>query len=293
MTQPPILQQFLAHYDRFAPRISGGTSAFFVIVASILLAKLVWALMPVPEGARWRPPPVSIDKSQQPKSTEPDLNAIVASHLFGEFTPPKVAAARPDNAPDTRLSLKLIGLIADTEPDLSRALIAASNGDEDTYAIGDQVLSGVELDRIYADRVILSRNGQYETLRLEKDAPSNAIGSVDSPRSNSPDASTTAMLGDIRSKILADPTKASSYLRVQPSTVNGQLRGYRIYPGREREAFKQLGLRPGDLVTAVNGVELNDPQNALQLLGDLSQASTVSVTIERGGQAQNLTVNFN
>ena len=80
---------------------------------------------------------------------------------------------------------------------------------------------------------------------------------------------------------------------MQPARIGGVMRGYRIYPGRNRGIFSTAGLRPGDLVTAVNGVELDDPAKSLQLLGDLSQASNLSVTIERGGNQQTINVNLN
>ena len=100
-------------------------------------------------------------------------------------------------------------------------------------------------------------------------------------------------LAEIREQLLADPAKAADYLRVQPARIGGEMRGYRIYPGRNRQLFSTAGLRPGDLVTGVNGVELDDPARALQLLGDLSSASELSVTIERGGNQQTINVNLN
>jgi len=99
-------------------------------------------------------------------------------------------------------------------------------------------------------------------------------------------------LARVRDEVLKDPAKASEYVRVQPANVGGQLKGYRIYPGRDRSAFTQAGLRPGDLVTSVNGVQLDDPAKALQLLSDLSQAGQVTLVVERGGQAQTISLNL-
>jgi general secretion pathway protein C len=65
-----------------------------------------------------------------------------------------------------------------------------------------------------------------------------------------------------------------------------------VYPGRDRAAFTSAGLRPGDLVVSVNGVQLDDPAKALQMLGDLSQAGQVNLVVERGGQTQNISINL-
>src|SRR3546814_5811557 len=101
------------------------------------------------------------------------------------------------------------------------------------------------------------------------------------------------MLSNIREEFLNDPSKASQYIRVQPANVDGQMNGFRVYPGRERGAFNQLGLRPGDLVTQVNGIQLDDSQKALQMLTELSKANSISLTVERGGQPQNFNVALN
>ncbi len=95
--------------------------------------------------------------------------------------------------------------------------------------------------------------------------------------------------------MLANPSKAQDYIRVQPApnpSGSGQL-GYRIYPGRDRSVFTAAGLRPGDVVSSINGVQLDDPSKSLQLLSDLSQANQVTLTVQRGGETQTVNVNLN
>ena len=67
-----------------------------------------------------------------------------------------------------------------------------------------------------------------------------------------------------------------------------------LYPiSSDRAIFTAAGLRPGDLVTEVNGIQLNDANTALQMLGQLSSATSLTVVVERGGQPQTVNVNFN
>jgi membrane-associated protease RseP (regulator of RpoE activity) len=53
----------------------------------------------------------------------------------------------------------------------------------------------------------------------------------------------------------------------------------------------QLGLRPGDLITAVNGTTLDDPARALEIMQTLSSSGSASVTVTRNGSS--LEVNLN
>lgn len=58
--------------------------------------------------------------------------------------------------------------------------------------------------------------------------------------------------------------------------------GVRIRPGRDPKAFAQFGLRPDDIVTAINGVSLANPENALNLYNQMRNAREASLTIRRG-----------
>jgi general secretion pathway protein C len=296
MSETLSLQRLAVWYERHGRLLPPAANLLLVIVLAWLLSQLVWALVPVPESARWQPPPPEPVTASVPGSRTANIDRLIAAELFGSPAAPAQESESVDEAPDTRLSLNLIGILAGDDRE-SRALIGKSDGEEKPYAIGDTVISGVTLRSIFADRVILSRAGKLETLRLNKDAPSSpqavAARNANAALVSTAGAETGQMLSQIREQIMSDPTKAANYLRVQPATVGGQQRGYRIYPGREREAFQQIGLRPGDLVTAVNGVQLDDNQKALQLLGDLSQANAVTLTIERGGQVQTLNLTLN
>jgi general secretion pathway protein C len=276
-------------YGRHLPALA---AALFAILIGRAVADLVWTLVPVPESARWQPPPAA---PAAPRSAEgPEAAAAASAGLFGRYQAPATGDANLLSAPDTPLNMTLIGLLADDREQYSRALIL-QNGEEGSYAVGDDVARGVTLQAIFPDRVILSRNGRLETLRLERDLPGTG-GDIAPPAvsmaEERPNQGGLPSMAQIRDEVLKDPGKASEYVRVQPANVGGQLKGYRVYPGKDRSAFTAAGLRPGDLVTSVNGVQLDDPAKALQMLGDLGQAGQVNLVVERGGQSQNISINL-
>jgi general secretion pathway protein C len=81
-------------------------------------------------------------------------------------------------------------------------------------------------------------------------------------------------------------------MRPQPVYANGKQTGYRVYPGRNRQAFLRLGLRPGDLVTAINGTPLDDPEHGQQIFNTLGATSEAHVTVQRNGQQQDVVLNL-
>lgn len=291
--------QFLAHAGRFHERyghwLAPAIRALLIVLIGWALARLVWSLAPMPESAQWRPAPVVADSAASARSGAVNIETIVSAKLFGVYQAP----ANPNQsalsqAPDTVLNLTLLGILAGSNEDNSRALIGQPSGEEAPYVIGQDVVSGVVLQAIFPDRVVLSRNGALETLRLDKDAPSTSTAPavVQAPADTSPGS--PQMLAQIREQILQDPSKAGEFIRVQPATgAAGGTKGYRVYPGKDRSIFSSAGLRPGDLVTAVNGLLLDDGQKALQILNDLKAASSATITLERGGQVQTLNISLN
>lgn len=85
-----------------------------------------------------------------------------------------------------------------------------------------------------------------------------------------------------------DRVNISAVIRPTPYFEYGEMMGYRVYPGTDRKQFVELGLRPGDLLTKIDGIPLVDPQRAMQEFEKLGDAEPVPVTVERDGLPEEL-----
>lgn len=249
-----------------------------VIVLAAQLANLLWRILASPDdGAQV---PLAGDPSAVPAI---DLASIVNAHLFGVAT----LSGDPAAAPATTANLVLAGTLAGDEPEQGWAIIGASAQAARVYATGATLPGGAKLAAVYPDRVILDRNGARESLAL----PRLTSGAGPAPVSYNPPGAQGASLADsVRELLVQEPAAVNEVMRPQPVFAGGQLRGYRVYPGRNRTQFAKLGLQPGDLVTAVNGAELTDPNRGLETLRGIGQGVAVTLTIDRNGQQQQLTV---
>jgi general secretion pathway protein C len=173
------------------------------------------------------------------------------------------------------------------DPEEALAIIAEKGGDEQVYAIGDAVPGNASLHSVHPDRVLLRRAGRLEALRLPR-----ADETSGGPRTASARRRVTAPLAtaSLREIIDRNSARITDVIRPQPVFRDGQQQGYRVYPGRERQQFAQLGLRPGDLITQINGMALDDPARGMEIFRGLGDATQVSVTLERNGQTEILTL---
>jgi general secretion pathway protein C len=269
-------------------------SLVLVVVIAWKLASIVWSLVP---GSATGDPviaPANPQAALAPADATADAQSIVAAHIFGEASPDdepiaQTAPAETDNLDDTRLTnLTLKGTVAATPSDRAVAIIADGRNEEEVYAIGDSVGSNATLHAVYADRVVLNENGVLTNLKLPREFPDAATTPT---RRNTTSVSRAARsTSSIQSVVAQNVSKLADVIRPTPYFVNGQQQGYRVYPGRNREQFSKLGLRPGDLIKEIDGQALNDPNQAMQIFESLNNADQVSVTVERNGQPQVLTL---
>ena len=101
-----------------------------------------------------------------------------------------------------------------------------------------------------------------------------------------------AALDRMRKLVNDDPGLISQIMRPQPVFAGGEMKGFRVYPGANRQAFARMGLRPGDMVTAINGTPLNDKDRAQEIFGTLASSTEARVTITRNGRQQELVLNI-
>jgi len=260
-------------------------SLMLVLAISYTMASLAWLLMPSGKSTHntsaLRISP-GMNNQSSANQSDAQVNTITRQHLFGEY---EQVATKQDtaDAPDTRLNLVLRGILADTPMENASAIISIGRrGEEMTYGIGDKV-SGASVKEIHADRVILERNGQFETLRMPKEFNSliNTSSATNSPapRMDTPGS----VIGEIRAKILRNPTSFGEYAIPVPYNENGRLRGYKLQPQGDRSLFDQLGLDPNDVILAVNGVPLNNPAKGITALRRLQRAKEIDLKVLRNG----------
>jgi general secretion pathway protein C len=91
-------------------------------------------------------------------------------HLFGiaQKDDKSPTGKQALEAPETNLNLSLLGVLFNPNPEASRAIIAEQGKSHKSYKVGDPLPRKATLHSIEAGRVILSRNGKHESLKLKK-----------------------------------------------------------------------------------------------------------------------------
>ncbi|USD37799.1 MULTISPECIES: type II secretion system protein GspC [Ferrimonas] len=268
------------------------------VYAIYIASQLTWMLVPETQeqAAVWRP---SVQQSGQ--SGALDLTPVQRLSLFGDVDkskesskPKPVDTSLITDAPKTTLRILLTGLVASSEQERGIAVIESA-GSQETYGIGDKIKStSASLHEVYADRAIIVNRGRYETLMLDGIEYSKTISEETKrlkTRSSEPrtqdmrnNNKVSAQLDAARTDLLTDPGKLTDYISISPVKADGGLKGYRLNPGKDRALFTDAGLKSGDLAVAINGYDLTQMSEAMQLLAELPELTEMAVMVEREGQ---------
>lgn len=256
----------------------------------------IWMLVPGDATGITVPLPDTLPASNASAPAITDVNAIADAHLFGVADAiqgePVLAVAPDDDLADTRLSnLTLNGTVASELPNYSVAIISDAGKDQKVYTIGDSIGNNTSLHAVYADRVVLNEDGVLTNLKLPrefKDVPVSGVRRATTSTRQRVQNSDT-----IQSVVTQNLTKLTDVIRPTPYRVQGQQVGFRVYPGRDRRQFAALGLRPGDIIKDIDGQALSDASQAMKIFQSLGTAEQVTVTIERNGQSESLTLQTN
>jgi general secretion pathway protein C len=298
-----------------------GVLALALIWLVVACTQIVWALLPsgdaVLPGQSEIVNPIQAVAEQQ-SGAGIDIDEMLSWHLLGQADAAAAVAVLvepvanqatgregiEDGASESRLDLRLRGIVASSSDGLGHAIIEHKSKQQ-LYAVEDKFpLSGrVSLAKVMRDRVVIDNKGTYELLLLFEDSPLSAqvpapvvgLGNDMTDRlqraiDKRGDKRATASAKSLRETLYKDPQSLAELVQVSAVRRDGVLQGYKVAPGANSAQFTQLGFRAGDMITSVNGIALDDPGNTVRLYQLMRSAEEAVFDLERDGEPLTVTV---
>ncbi len=273
---------------RSLPRPSPFALFFSVALLAFLvqLARLVWVIVtPVSPVGNWRP------------ATAVVLPLATRQALFSGFNPfMRVGAADQGPAIVTSLQLELFGILLNGSSGLGSAIIAGSDGVQNSYAVGEEIQPGVTLAGVAFDHVIISRGGTQERVYIDQSVPAEVVGSGASTNAVAPaNAAQPGPSGATVSGAGNPPRTAENlqkFVGLSPRTVNGKITGVVAEPKGDAAGYRAMGFLPGDIITSVNGRKITSASDAAFAQSQIKPGARLSLMVERGAQTVPLALNL-
>ena len=278
--------------------------ALFAALAGLWLAwtlvQLLWSFFP--EQDAMIVPNIAATAITATPPAAPPQASLASYHLFGQ-TPAGELPNAPD-APETQLKLTLIGTAAGRDPKMGVAMIVDENNKQRQYQVGE-IVGQATVDAVYQDRVVLMFQGQLETLRLVKQSTAASLLSnttpagivMDQPGSvnlaaigGDPNAFVNPMVGGstasfaaVREQVMANPAAMMGMLS-PVFDANGGLQGVKLAAGANEPLLQRAGIRPDDVIVAVNGTRSDSITKGQEIANSLASANEALIIVRREGR---------
>ena len=244
---------------------------------ALLAAILMWIVVtPVSPLGDWKPASVRV--------MSPTARAALFAGLdpFNRGGPQAAVAAGPGTV--TALALTLFGVRVNAATGGGTAIIAGSDGIQQVYRVGTEVMPGVILAGVHFDHVELSRNGSKELLYLDQSKPAANAATTLAASPAGPVAQTAP------GALTADAVRQG--ISFQPRVENGKVAGLVVSAGADGSAFRAAGFQPGDVITSVAGRPVANEAAGAELMTQLRPGQSVAVTVRRNGQQLPLAISL-
>ncbi|OEY65120.1 type II secretion system protein N [Marinobacter sp. X15-166B] len=254
-----------------------------VVYLAVTAARITWYLV-------WPQQPMAPSGPEVASGSRGDAGLLrqplAAYSLFGQAEGVQpIADTVRRNAPETRLKLRLEGVLVAEHAAESGAIVAGSDGVTEHYRVGQRLPGNAELMEVEPHRILLQRNGVFETLTFE-DAGKNFAGTVEPatmPAPPSPDA----FIESARQQLDQQGVQALAAFGLRPAEGEA-VSGY-VYDG-SNALLRAVNLQAGDVITAINGQPLGDLEQDRALLESWRAQPQLEIEIVRDGAR--FTVNY-
>jgi type II secretion system protein C len=203
--------------------------------------------------------------------------------------PPEPASAAPAD-------LAVAGVVVGKTPERSSAILTAG-GRTRVVAVGESAFGG-RLLSVTPDGVALEFGGERVTLRLPAAAPPPV---PQAPRPSLPpgappeDPETPARemsRAEVQRRLNDEIPRILAETAIAPVMEDGRVAGVQITRLAEGSLLTDAGLRTGDVLTRINGTDIDGMATLIGLWPRLQNASELSAVVRRNGQTFSLHVSL-
>jgi general secretion pathway protein C len=267
--------------------------------ATIVESKMAALVPPAKKAARLAPARAATVYTKT-------VDEILKRNIFCSTCPPIGASAVVAAAPavpelqKTTLPLKLLAVMyAPTDPKWSMAIIRDTDEKSaGAYGVGSAI-RGATVSEIEEARVYLQLSGHREYMDLlDRATPPPTAPVAAAPAAPGGDPLMAELDKGIKKtgehsyevqratvdSLLGNMSMLSRSARIVPEIRDGRAAGFRLFSIRPDGPFAKIGLQNGDVISAINGLEMTSPDKALEVYTKLKSASHLSVGLERNGQ---------
>jgi general secretion pathway protein C len=189
--------------------------------------------------------------------------------------------------------LKLLGVVIGDREGVSAIIEELSSKRQLFFRLHDQIPDVGEISEIRREGIVVRQGDQQELLELaagQSEKPPSSPVAAGAPVAPQPGSPIRTVL-DRREveQAMGDLPKMMSQARAVPYMVNGAMNGFRLDYIAPASFYEKIGLKYGDVLQQVNGVDIRDPGTMITLFQQLRNEKMVKLDVLRNNQRTAMT----
>jgi general secretion pathway protein C len=200
----------------------------------------------------------------------------------------------------TPLKVRLRGTVY-REPGNSVAIIEdTKTRKQDLYHVGDFILGEAKLIAVSRNKVYLERDGKQEVLEVYEGPEVKTGERAEGRRSRKRSIPTGAGIKRLSANRYRIPPEdlgnafenmnhLLTQVRMVPNFKDGEPDGFKLLSIKGGSLVHRSGLRDGDIIKRVNGIEIDSPEKAFEVYEQVKNEPVITVEIVRGGKSRTFT----
>jgi len=248
-------------------------------------------LTPAPEEVAATPGPTTVEaRGWDERQVILDRN-LFDSAVVAPATPQELEP-EPEDLEATMLPLDLMGTICSTNPEGSIAVVQHRQQRENLVLKVNDTIEGTSarIERIECRRIVLREGGKLRELALSEDGPkpkaTRAAARTPKARASRRNARGANRAANRQPRPPKSSMRAAAKLfseaQILPKYENGEMVGVQVNAIQEGSMFEKLGFSEGDVITRLNDIDINSPEESARVLTEFAESTEFTVELDDG-----------
>lgn len=233
-----------------------------------------------------RPAPAAAVMTPRPSAVTPADPSVF--QRFDAFFRTGGESSLSDVTASGSSQLRLYGLRSDGSGGGS-AIIGLGDGRQVSVGVGEPVEPGLVLQSVGPDHVVLARGTSLSRL-VFTELPMGVAPPPPPPPGPQTVTPPPTPTPAVAAGPAVDPARLLAQAGLRPRMRGMRMDGFTVSGGGDGSVLRAAGLRPGDVILAVNGQSLDSLERIAALRGELGNSTSAELRFERGGTVQTTTI---
>jgi general secretion pathway protein C len=234
------------------------------------------------------------DAKGQGKHSLSYYRPIIQRNIFGSTgqTSQEINTEKIENLEHTSLKIALLGTVVGDQDKAFAVIEETDKKKQDLYRVGDTIQNAV-VKKILRGKVVLSISDKEEILTMEEGAAERI--SKESPPLRPrfiKEGDNIVLSHSDLEKTMENIHQLLSQAKVRPRFRDGKTQGLSITNIKPGSLFEKLGLRNGDIVQGIDGRDIKNTNDVMQMYDAIKSGGQATIQILRKGEEKIINYTF-